>query len=182
MAQAAGPRTLAIAFVAGLAVLSVQNVYWLVRNQTELSCQQRVCVWPRALYKVASQASSRKARVLAIYHLLNQKIPDATLTIPRWMAGHKWSFEHLAGVHVQISPEPLRIDNSHTSRLKQLSQERDRLARRVTDEDGRRRRRYQHIHFYFDKTATDYVIAEVGAVTDPIFLLPRAEYERVAQR
>ncbi len=180
--RVAGPRRLAIAFVVGLAALSLQNVYWLVRNQTELSCQQRVCVWPRALHKVASLSSSRKARVLAIYHLLNQKIPDATLTIPSWMAGDRWSLEHLARVRVQISPERLTIPRGHIGRLKRLSLERDRLLR--PDPRGGPGRVYQHIHFVFDEGSTDYVIAEAGKrrIKDPLFLLPRSEYDRIVAR
>ncbi len=176
--RVAAPQRLAIAFVVGLVALCIQNVYWLVRNQTELSCQQRVCVRPRPLYLVASQ--NRKSRGLAIYHLLNQRIPDATVTVPPWMRTHAWYLEHLANVRVQIAPEPLMIAPGHTKRLKKLAAERDRVERRGGR--GGPRHPYQPIHFVFDKSSTDYVIAETGGIEDPLFLLPRSEYDRIARR
>lgn len=169
----ADPRRLGMAFVVGLVVLLAHNAYWLVRNQTQPSCRERLCVSPRSLERFARRSGDPRIVGLANNYFLRRKIPHTRLAVPRWFAGEKWNLEHLSRLRVEVSRDPFIIDPQHVERLRKTS-----TARRA----WRRRKPAQVLYLRLDPRATEYVLAQTDEDHGPIFVMPRSEYAEVAAR
>lgn len=177
------PRRLGAVFVAAMALLIAHNVYWLYRNQVDLTCKEKLCVWPRELEKSAWASRNPKITDLAIYYLLNDRIGGARLTIPSWWQRRRWELEHLARLEVQVAERPLLVDPAAVRPLRKESDLRRRWVRRGEPAEGGRSVVIKHdVFFLFDDAAVDYVVAETDRGSGPIFVLPRARYAQVARR
>jgi len=166
-------RLVAIAVAAVLVLFLVHNVYWLVRNQTERPCNQRVCRSPRSLEAVTRLSPNPKVVALATFYFLNRRIPNSRLAIPPWLARQQWNLEHLSRLRVEVSDQPFLVDPRHTEQLRRAS-----TASRPFRRSPRGAAR--DLILLVDQKAGDYVFAETAQATGPVFVMPRSRYAEVA--
>jgi hypothetical protein len=172
----ADPGRLALVFVAALALLLADNVYWLVRNQMQLDCAYKVCVSPRSIEAVMLRSPNPKISFLANLHFLSRRIPGAKVTVPRWLAAQRWYLEHLGRLRVEIADSPLTIDAAQVDRLRAASADRSELRWW----HNRAVRSYLYLRQGAD--AGDYVMAETAKARGPVFVMPRSEYATLTPR
>lgn len=169
----------------GLASMLGHNLYWLVRNQVQRGCNEKLCVSPSELETVAWRASNPKISKLALYYLLARRIPHATLTIPPAWRRERADLEDIARVRALVGKTTLLVAATHVDRLSGLGITRQRrlrvdgVRRGPTEQRGREPETYV---FLFDETATDYVVAETEDEKGPIFVMPRSVHAEVAPR
>lgn len=156
-----------------LVLFLVHNVYWLIRNQTERPCDQRVCRSPRSLEAVTRLSPNPKVVALATFYFLNRRIPDSRLAIPPWLANQQWNLEHLARLRVEVSDRPFLVDPRHTERLRRASTASRRFRRTP-------RGAARDLLLLVGQKAGDYVFAETAQANGPIFVMPRSQYAEVA--
>ncbi|HKE18381.1 MAG TPA: hypothetical protein VKB80_26065 [Kofleriaceae bacterium] len=185
--QPAASRRLGIAFVVGLALLLGHNVVWLAHHQTRLSCSERVCTSPRRLERVAWRSRTPKISLLALYYLLNDRIPHARLTIPSSWRREKPQLEELSRLEVDVSDGELLVAPGYVEQLRRSGARRHRSIR--GDLTWARTRpapdmavEVEDYVFLFDAATTDYVVAEAPGEGGPIFVMPRSAYAGVAAR
>jgi hypothetical protein len=184
----ASPPRLGVAFVVALTLLLGSNVFWLARRQaTKGSCAEKVCLSPRALEKVAWKSRNAKISYLALYYLLNERIPHSRLTIPRSWRSQKAQFEEISRVRVQISKKRLLIDSRHLDGLLPSGERRERTLRgdvRFARTENATEGAIERYIFLFDEGITDYVVAESREESGagPIFVISLAAYAKTAVR
>src|SRR6266545_5643622 len=148
------PRRVAFAFVVGLFLLVADNVYWLVRNEVELPCAEKVCVSPRSIEEVSRRYPNQQIVTLANWYFLNQWIAHSRLAIPSRLSSQKTNLEKLARLRVEVSDKPFIIAPQHISRLLATS-----TQWRPFQWRRRRKTSSSYLYLRFDPQASDYVLA-----------------------
>ena len=169
-----------IAFLAVLALLVLFNVAAAVRNQHALPCKSRVCDRPRDLEHLATSAGGPKvASGKAVFLHLARRIPGAELTVPPWMAKHRWELEHVGRVRVVVAEERMRVEPAQVEAL--------RAGRNVTRTwlergQSKEERRYRKLMMLVEEGADAYVLAEEDRDGGMIVVMPAARYREVTRR
>jgi hypothetical protein len=154
---------------------------WVSPKHWDRPCGYSVCAQPREIDKVAALNVHRVVRGRTqIYYYLAQRIPNATLTVPAWMADTKWYLERVARLHVKVAGSSLLVAPEKVDNLRRQATASRRWFRR-----GPRRLRkqvWQEMYFLFRDGVTDYVLAETDKPGGPLFVLPASRFREVDSR
>lgn len=168
------------AFIVILVALIGHNLYWMHRNQSEISCGYTPCVQPRDIGRVAeANAHPIVSGRIANYQYLRERIGGATVQVPAWMDQDQvWHLERVARLDVVVSETPLEVAPERVRALRKMI---SRPPRRwLRERKGGKRGIWKPFYVQLDRAASRYVLAETPDLRGPLFLLPERLYGKVA--
>lgn len=151
-----------------LAALIVHNLAWAVRNQRGLPPSLRPHVSSTSLAEVtaANKHPSVHGR-LAIYYLLAERIPGATLTVSTRFADAVWMFERVARQRVEVSEQLLVLPVEHEQSVRDAAEHRRWFVRGSKGAELS----YRELYLLLDDDSRDFVLATSTTSSD-LFLVP----------
>jgi hypothetical protein len=173
-AEHGGPRKkkVAAAILGTLSLLFLHNVVLTVRNQLIFDRNHRYGVEHGRLAEIAAAHTHQNVvQRIAIYYLIRDHVENASVVMPQALARVSWWMARAARVEVEMTDDPLLLDEAASSKLVALASSSAVLhARDVTP-----------IHFIFRDGERRYVIAQTED-KGPLLFLPEPMYRAAASR
>jgi hypothetical protein len=165
-----GGRFIGGASAALLVVAIGSNLYRFGRVEREQTCDYTLCLRPRSIESNALQ--NRHVVVngrYPLYHALGKRLDGASLTLPPSMAEHRWYFERVARLRVDLADAPTVLTKEQAHRLRKLDAARYHW---LITREGRKKGIWQDVDVIWGDPRGRYVLAETEVPGDDWFLAP----------